>query len=200
MENQKIYQDKYLQNNFFINLLTENFFKSIEKILKTVEVRNVLEVGAGHGFSTKKISSFLKDVNFQASELREELVVENQKRNPSLRIQQESIYDLKRENNQFDLTIVLEVLEHLERPDLALKELHRITSSYCLLSVPNEPLWSFLNVCRLKYLKNWGDTPDHCQKWSKKKFIEFLLPYFEIKMIKNSLPWTIVLAKKRRDS
>jgi len=199
MKNQEVYQDKYFQNNFFVDLLIKNFFRSIEDIFETVKVKNVLETAAGYGFSTEKISSFLGDADFQASELRRELVRESQKRNPLLKINQESLYDLKRKDNQFDMVIALEVLEHLKKPELALRELHRVTSCYCLLSVPNEPLWSFLNICRLKYLKNWGNTPDHCQKWSKKKFKKFLSPYFEIKMVKSPLPWIIILAKKKTD-
>ena len=95
------------------------------------------------------------------------------------------------------MTVVLEVLEHLEDPDSALKELSRVSSKYCLVSVPQEPLWRILNICRLKYLSNFGNTPGHLNHWSKNQFVEFVGKYFKVKKIKLSLPWIIVLAKKR---
>lgn len=198
MENKKDFSDKYLNNNFIVQWLIKKFFRSIEKILSQVQVNEILEMGCGFGFSTQYISNILTGKNFQASELNLDLVKEAQKRNPGIEIQQESIYSLKRDINSFDLIIALEVLEHLKDPELALKELHRVTSRYCLLSVPQEPLWRILNICRLKYLKQLGNTTGHIQHWSKNEFIRFLKPYFNVKQIRMPLPWMVVLAEKKR--
>ena len=156
-----------------------------------------MEVGCGPGFSTQYLAKILKDKDFQASEFRQDLVKEAQARNPGLKIEQEPIYELRRENNFFDLIIALEVLEHLENPELAIKELARVTSKYCLVSCPNEPLWRILNVLRFKYLKNLGNTPGHLHHWSKGKFKKLLSEYFEIKKVVAPLPWIIVLAEKK---
>ncbi len=197
MSSEKDFNDKYLNNNFIIRWLIKKFFRSIEKILSKTETAKILEVGCGSGFSTRYLSKMLKGKDFQASELDIDFVEKARKRNLGLEINQESIYALKRRSDEFDLVIVLEVLEHLENPELALKELHRITSRYCLLSVPREPLWRILNVCRLKYLRQLGNTPDHIQHWSKDKFIRFLKPYFNVKQIRMPLPWIVVLAEKK---
>jgi len=189
--------DKYLESNFIIHFLIKKFFRSVEKTLSQIQINRILEVGCGFGFSTQYLSETLKEKNFQASELLSNLVKEAKKRNPNIKVQQESIYSLKRDKNSFDLVIALEVLEHLKDPELALKELYRVTSRYCLLSVPNEPLWRILNVCRLKYLRQLGNTPGHIQHWSKKNFIRFLNPYFKIEQVKMPLPWIVVLAEKR---
>lgn len=197
MENKENLSDKYLKSNFIIQKLIKNFYWSIERIISEIEVNKILEVGCGPGFSTQYLTKILNDKDFQASEYKLDLVKEAQKRNPEIKIQQESIYELKRTTDSFDLIIALEVLEHLENPDLALKELRRVTSKYCLLSVPNEPLWRILNICRLKYLKNFGNTPGHIQHWPKDKFTHLLSKYFYVKKIKMPLPWIIVLAEKR---
>lgn len=191
------FSGKYLSVNPVIRLLVRNFFITIRQIISEFEIETVLEIGCGSGFSTQYLAKILKDKEFEASEYREDLVKEAQNRNPDIKIQQESIYELKRQNDSFDLVMVLEVLEHLEYPETALKELQRVSSRYCLLSVPNEPLWRILNVYRLKYLKDLGNTPGHLQHWSKKEFGQLVGKYFNIIKRKNPLPWQIILAKKR---
>jgi len=152
--NKEIFGDneKYLKSNFAVQKLIKNFYRSIEKIISDLGVKKALEIGCGLGFSTQYLAKFLGKENLAASELNEELLKEAQKRNPEIKISQESIYELKRENSSFDLVIVLEVLEHLADPELALKELSRVSSKYCLLSVPQEPVWSILNLLRFKYI------------------------------------------------
>lgn len=43
---------------------------------------------------------------------------------------------LKFADNQFDVTTALEVLEHVEKPDQAIKELVRVTRNFLIVSVP----------------------------------------------------------------
>ncbi|MCK5044588.1 class I SAM-dependent methyltransferase [Candidatus Parcubacteria bacterium] len=196
MENQENFSDKYLKYNFVVRKLMDNFFQSISRIIFDLEIKSALEVGCGPGFSTQRLTKILKHKDFQASELRMDLVKEAQEINPGIKIECESIYELKKADNSFDLIIVLEVLEHLENPERALKELKRVTSRYCLLSVPNEPFWRFLNICRLAYLKDFGNTPGHIQHWSRNSFLKFLSKEFKVKKVSAPLPWTLVLVEK----
>ena len=85
------------------------------------------------------------------------------------------------------------VLEHLDHPEKAMAEIKRVASEDIIFSVPNEPLWSFCNLLRLKYLRSMGSTPTHCQKWSVNAFETFVNDFFAIKTIKTALPWTLVL-------
>jgi 2-polyprenyl-3-methyl-5-hydroxy-6-metoxy-1,4-benzoquinol methylase len=197
MDNEENFSDKYTKSNFLIKWVIKRFYNQIGQILSPISKKKVLEVGCGPGFSIQYLKPFLKDSYFEASDIREDLVREAQERNPEIKVIQESIYDLKRPNDSFDLVVALEILEHLEDPESALKELHRVTSKFCLLSVPNEPLWRILNMCRLAYLKDFGNTPGHIQHWSKNQFARFLSRYFKINKIVSSLPWTIVLAEKK---
>jgi len=197
MEVKEKFSGKYLTKNFIIRRLVKNFFSDVNDIISNLDVEKVLEVGCGLGFSTQYLVRILKGADFQSSEYELSYVLEARRRNPGIKIIQESVYDLKREDNSFDLVIMLEVLEHLRKPQKALEELHRVTSHYCLLSVPNEPLWRFLNICRLKYLRHLGNTPGHLQHWSKKDLIRFLKPYFSVEEVKTPLPWIIVLVKKK---
>ena len=53
---------------------------------------------------------------------------------------------------------MLEVLEYLGNPKVALQELFRVYCKYVLISVPYESLWSILNILRGKYVKCLGNT------------------------------------------
>jgi hypothetical protein len=89
-------------------------------------------------------------------------------------------------------------LEHLEDPQFALRRLNELASPYLILSVPREPLWRFLNVCRGRYLTSAGNTPGHIQHWSKAEFVKLIERYVEVIDIATPLPWTVVLCKTRR--
>jgi ubiquinone/menaquinone biosynthesis C-methylase UbiE len=107
---------------------------------------------------------------------------------------------LQRKNGEFDCLFLLEVLEHLANVDLALKELFRVSRNYVVISVPHEPIWSILNILRLKYLKSVGNTPDHINHWSPASIKRLFSRYGKIEKTYLSLPWIIVLAKKINDS
>ncbi|NQU82925.1 MAG: class I SAM-dependent methyltransferase [Parcubacteria group bacterium] len=188
---------KYSQANFLTQKLIDGFYNKVSKLVSNLEANKVLEVGCGHGFSTAYLKHFFSGKHFEASELLQSSVNKAQKMHPEIKIYQESIYDLKRKESCFDLILALEVLEHLEDPKLALRQMHRVSSRYCLVSVPREPLWRIFNMCRLKYVRSAGNTPGHLNHWSKKDFIRFADDYFSIEEIALPLPWMIFLMKKR---
>jgi 2-polyprenyl-3-methyl-5-hydroxy-6-metoxy-1,4-benzoquinol methylase len=95
-----------------------------------------------------------------------------------------------------DLVICLEVLEHVGQPEIALRELHRVTRRYAILSVPNEPFWRIGNMARGAYLKAWGNTPEHINHWSYWGFKRFVGQYFRVIDTATPVTWTFVLAEK----
>lgn len=199
MSDKENFSDKYLNDNFLIRFVIGKFFNCVKEILSGIEAKSALEVGCGPGFSTQYLKGFLREASFEASDINEDLVAEARMKNPEIKIQQESIRELKREDNSFDLVIAPEVLEHLDKPESALKELRRVISKYILVSVPDEPLWRILNILRLKHLKNFGNTPGHLRHWSRKDFRKFISRHFKIIKTKTSLPWQIILCEKNND-
>lgn len=177
---------KYLSRNPFKKLLIKHYFNTIYKTVKDLEVSTVLEIGCGAGFSTQYLEKMF--FNLEASEYKGDLVRQAKRRNPITIIKQESIYNLLRDDNSFDMIVVLEVLEHLEYPRSALREVKRIGSHYFLFSVPHEPLWSLVHVC--------GDDPGHIQHWKREEFTEMISEYFTIVKRVTSFPWQIILAEK----
>ncbi|MBZ9628919.1 class I SAM-dependent methyltransferase [Psychroflexus sp. CAK1W] len=190
------FKGKYEDKNFVSSFLVNNYFKSVLNLINKIEVSNAHEIGVGEGYSTEKLKKYFK--TFTASEFLPDLVSRAKNRNPDIEIFQENIYELKFNDEEVDLTILLEVLEHLDYPKLALKELKRISKKYLIIGVPREPIWRVLNMSRFKYLSSLGNTPGHLNHWSKKSIVRLVNENFgEVIAVENPLPWTIVLAKKK---
>ena len=117
--------------------------------------------------------------------------------NPNIPFSTESIYDLPQKNKSVDLIIALEILEHLDDPATALKELARVTKQYAIISVPREPLWRMLNMARGAYLGDLGNTPGHINHWSTRGFVRFVETEFVVQKVKTPFPWTVILATKK---
>lgn len=190
------FSGKYENSNFVSKYLLNNYFQSVAKLIAlTKEIDTAHEIGVGEGRSTMRLKKLVP--NLSGSEFVEKLVTVAQKNNPALYIFQESAYELKYEKKSVDLVLLLEVLEHLDYPELALEEINRISKKYLIIGVPNEPLWRILNVCRLKYIKDLGNTPGHINHWSKKSIIKLIQKNFgKVLAVESPIPWTIILAEK----
>jgi hypothetical protein len=92
---------------------------------------------------------------------------------------------------------MLEVLEHVERPDQALHEAHRVTTRYLLASVPHEPWWRLGNLARLKYVRDFGNTPEHIHHWSVHGFRSLIGSRFTLVKLRLPFLWQAVLAERK---
>lgn len=186
--------------------LLEGYFKAVEGLLEesgkkqSSKKMKAIELGCGEGFSTEKIDKMLaKNTTLYASEYVKDLVPKAQKRNPKIKVIQENVYELTHKDKSFDVVFLLEVLEHLDYPDKALREIRRILKDdgVLILGVPREPLWRALNMLRGKYLKDFGNTVGHLNHWSTTSLIKHVEKNFgPVTAKRNPLPWTLVLAKK----
>ncbi|WP_158597746.1 class I SAM-dependent methyltransferase [Aquimarina sp. AD10] len=190
------FSGKYTDENFISKHLVNNYFNSVQKLLRKINnVTSAHEIGCGEGRSTIRLNKMIS--NLTASEYVEELVLKAKENNPDLDIFQESVYELKNNDSSIEMVFLLEVLEHLDYPEIALKEIKRVSKEYLIIGVPREPLWRFLNMCRFKYLKSFGNTPGHLNHWSKKSLIKLVEKKFgKVIAVESPIPWTIVLAKK----
>lgn len=187
------YMGKYRNQNPIAKRLTQGFFHCIERLIKDLPADyRILEVGCGPGESTRRILDMLQGQYFEASEFEQRLIDMHEKVGFPVPLSQESVYEMHRQDNEFDCVLLLEVLEHLEDYETALNEIFRVASKTVIISVPNEPLWRFLNFARGKYWSDWGNTPGHINHWSSAALIKLLQPHGRIVSVQNPVPWTIV--------
>jgi hypothetical protein len=71
----------------------------------------------------------------------------------------------------------------------------RVARRHLLVSVPREPLWRLLNVCRGAYLRDLGNTPGHVNHWSRRRFVRLLQRHGEVIEVRSPFPWTMLLAR-----
>jgi ubiquinone/menaquinone biosynthesis C-methylase UbiE len=185
------YYDKYTSKNKIENLIVNNFIENLKKILLDINYKIILDAGCGAGYLTNKISTF-KDCEIIGLDLSAENI--NKARiNYPYKFLEGTIYKLPFDNNSIDIVTTLEVLEHLQEPELALEEIKRVTKKWVLLSVPVEPLWRILNIFRGKYIRSLGNTPGHTNHWTTKEFLKLVEKYFVIHKYVRPIPWIIVL-------
>ncbi len=190
------YFDKYNSKNPVVNWLMKGFQQTLTYYIEKCSPGSIHEIGCGEGFWTiywqqQGYNARGSDFSFQIIEYAKNYA--KQKGISPEIFSQRDIYNLSIPDDQADLIICSEVLEHLKHPIEALKILRDITTKYIVFSVPREPLWRILNIMRGKYISHLGNTPGHIQHWTKKQFIDLISVYFEILEIKTPLPWVIIL-------
>ncbi|MEQ8672051.1 MAG: class I SAM-dependent methyltransferase [Aggregatilineales bacterium] len=195
--NMGLRQKKYdTEAGFITRFAMARFYTALNRMLEQVEADKVFDAGCGEGeimnntLAPRYKSIFGADLDSERLDLA-------QTHNPTLPLLQGNLQDIPFNDNSFDLVICLEVLEHVGDPQRALAEIHRVTSRYALLSVPNEPFWRIGNMARGAYLEDWGNTPEHINHWSVWGFRRFVEQHFTIVDIATPMLWSMVLAEKQ---
>jgi ubiquinone/menaquinone biosynthesis C-methylase UbiE len=172
------------------------FYATLGRLLAQVDAQSVLDAGSGEGHIMER---FLLD-RFSAVyglDLDRGRLAYGLARRPDARVAQANLQQLPLPSKAVDLVIALEVLEHVGDPARALDELWRVTRRWAILSVPNEPLWRIGNMVRGAYWRQWGNTPEHINHWSRWGFARFVSARFAVIEVANPFTWTFILAEKR---
>ena len=98
-------------------------------------------------------------------------------------------------DDEFDVACATELLEHVEEPAAAMRELRRVARRWLFLSVPREPLWRACNIARGAYVTSLGNTPGHVHHWSARGFASMAARYGEVAEVRRPLPWTMLLLR-----
>lgn len=195
------FYDKYGTKNPIARYLMKSFFDSIDGLISPLHVENIHEVGCGEGHLSRYLAK--KGYSIRGSDFSAQIVEQatrkSREENVPIVFKAASIYNLVEEEDSAELVVCCEVLEHLEYPERALDTLTKLAKPYLLVSVPREPIWRMLNVCRCKYVKDFGNTPGHINHWQRAGFLRLLEQYFEVVDDRCPLPWTVALCRVRQD-
>jgi len=194
--------DKYGSNNPIVKHMMRGFDQSLERYISQTGITEFHEIGCGEGYWVLKYSA--KGFNTRGSDFSSE-VISIAKSNAIERGESpdlftvKSIYDLNAAVDSSQLIVCCEVLEHLENPQVGLEKLKEVARNYVILSVPSEPLWRVLNLARLKYISQLGNTPGHLNHWSRNKFVALISEYFDVLSVSSPTPWTMLLCQVKKD-
>jgi ubiquinone/menaquinone biosynthesis C-methylase UbiE len=182
---------------FLQRFLIDNFNKVLIDEVKKINPKTVLDAGCGEGFTLHRLQDAGIGNKLEGFDFLDRAVKIANKEFPDLKIKQGDIYNIKAKDNSYDLVICSEVLEHLERPEDALKEIVRVSKKYVILSVPNEPIFMAGNLLRGKNVKRFGNDIEHINHWSNKSFEKFVSKHIRVKNNITPLPWSLIVAEKK---
>ncbi len=188
--------NKYTTGNPIVRLLMSDFFRHLDALLENVNPRRVLDVGCGEGYISQHIKEKYPETHVEGVDFSPGILEVARELNPDIMFLEGNIYSLEYEDYLFDLVIACEVLEHLDKPEDAIKELKRVSSRYVILSVPNEPFFRIANILRFRYLRRLGNTPGHLNNWTRKEFSDILQKNFREFKHEISTIWQIALCVK----
>lgn len=188
---------KYLSRNPISQWLIGQFMKNLTDLASLAAPHTILDIGCGEGVVIRQLLAIWnkRQVNIYGTDLQVEAFQVIQQITTEGNYFVSNIYHPPLQPHYYDLVICMEVLEHLDNPEIALQKIEKLTKKYCLLSVPHEPLWRMANMIRGRYLSDLGNTPRHVNHWSRKGFIEFVGNHFQIETIRSPFPWTMILAR-----
>ena len=156
---------KHTSKNPLMRYAIGNLHQTVRDLLPT-DVKTVLEVGVGEGFSTYDVLHDRPQVNSFGGDLNAESVHEAVNRFTPMHYSVFNAKQLPFPTNSMDAIYSLEVLEHIPQPEEAVREYMRVAREYLLISVPNEPMFRVQRMLSGKGLRMWGDHPEHVNHWS----------------------------------
>jgi SAM-dependent methyltransferase len=211
-------QEKYHVKNPVVAFLVRRFFERISGVLSQVEpcwgpdaggrgpdgrvsLSSILDAGCGEGELLRRgvLGAGCSIVSLDRS--LEALRSRPPSPGPRPPLVCGSVLELPFARGSFDAVLCLEVLEHLEDPAAAVRELMRVARKAVVLSVPYEPYFRLGNLLRGKYLGGLGNHPEHIQHWNMRRFRRFLEPAAsevpcEIKLV-EAFPWIVACCRPK---
>jgi SAM-dependent methyltransferase len=187
-------QAKYTYRNPLLRYANRRFLETILSMLTGLGFETLLDVGCGEGVVFDLISQKFElpiiGMDYDPSRLESARL-----RQGRALLLTGDAHRLPFKDNSFDIVLALELFEHVGDPSQALAEVQRVTRRYLLASVPREPWWRLGNMARLKYLRDFGNTPEHINHWSLSGFKEFVARKFSLVDVRTPILWTFVLAQ-----
>jgi 2-polyprenyl-3-methyl-5-hydroxy-6-metoxy-1,4-benzoquinol methylase len=190
---------KHTHKNPIQRLLLNNFFRNLVNLTTAKTVDSILDVGCGEGFTLNRLKENGIGKKLEGIEYLDTAIALGRKTYPDIKITKGNIYELPYKDNEFDLVLCTEVLEHLEKPEKALKELVRVSRKYLVISVPNEPFFMLAQLIRGKNWSRLGNDIEHINHWTMFGFPQFVKKNSRVKILAKRFPfaWTMVLLEKK---
>ena len=191
---------KYTARNPAIRWLTDRWVARLQQVLDRVADEGTtdgwaLEVGCGEGVISERLSRRWRRV--AALDLPDAGLRAEWRERPGPGYLHADAHRLPFRDNQFDVVVAVEVLEHLPDPVRGLAEVARVATSHLVLSVPREPIFRSCNLLAGRYVKDLGNTPGHLNHWSTRSFVRFVQTVADVQAVATPFPWTVVWATVR---
>jgi 2-polyprenyl-3-methyl-5-hydroxy-6-metoxy-1,4-benzoquinol methylase len=194
--------DKYGTSNPIARRLMARFLGDLDALVERAGASEVHEVGCGEGELAIRLAR--SGLRARGTDAFPQVLEEARRRASAADVEVDfeatPVERLEPGRHDSELIVCCEVLEHLEDPDRALGVLAGLARPWLIASVPREPLWRALNLARLSYVGQLGNTPGHLNHWTRRAFVRFLTSRFEVIEVRSPTPWTMALCQNRLPS
>ena len=164
---------KYTTGGAFYQWHLKQFMHRLYEMLAKTTPQTVLDAGCGEGFVTRFLRRQNADWNLTGVDVSAKAIAyARHHSNGDLRYATGDLYELPFEDDAFDTVVCSEVLEHLDDPDRALSEVHRVARRAVVLSVPREPYFRWLND--VGQALGLSPDPGHVNFWTEQGFQRFV--------------------------
>jgi ubiquinone/menaquinone biosynthesis C-methylase UbiE len=186
-------RDKYTAADPLSRLLWRRFLAALEQEVDAATPTGILDVGCGEGLGTRRLKARHPAARVVGLDVADPTLQAWWRRADSgVQFVTGSAYRLPYDDNTFDLVCAIELLEHLDHPQQALREMRRVARHNLIISVPWEPVWRCANLLALRYLRDAGNTPGHVNHWTRRGITSLLASTGTVVSVRRPLPWTIV--------
>ncbi|HEY7121035.1 MAG TPA: methyltransferase domain-containing protein [Solirubrobacterales bacterium] len=189
--------DKYGTSNPIERRLMAGFLSDLDRLVERTGAGEAHEVGCGEGELSIRLAG--RGIRMRGTDAFPQVLEEARRRAAGAGVEIDfepvPVEELDPARHAAELVVCCEVLEHLEDPERGLAMLAGLARPWLLVSVPREPLWRALNLARLSYVSDLGNTPGHRSHWSKRGFERFLSERFEVVEVRSPTPWTMALCR-----
>lgn len=187
-------QDKNKYGNPVKRLFIDRFMRRVEKVLRAVDARTILDIGCGEGYFIEYLSERM-DVAITGIDIDQAKIDKARQKAPQHTFICADLYSADLAYIQAGLLIAMEVLEHLDDPGRALQRIAQLAPA-AIITVPYEPWFSVLSFLGGNYLRTFGRHPDHVNAWSPRTLYALLTPYYRSVDIQVGFPWIIAVCRQ----
>lgn len=181
---------KFQTANPVVRRLIDRFYGRVRASIGPPGPAAILDAGCGEGETLVRLADLLGP-RVVAVDLSPEAVEFTARRLPAVEVSRASVYELGFGDDEFDLVLCLEVLEHLDDPDAAVAELARVCRGRLVVSVPHEPWFRLGSLLRGKYVSGLGNHPEHVNHFNPESLRALLAPRLEVLSLERSFPWLV---------
>jgi SAM-dependent methyltransferase len=190
--------DKYATRNPIERRLVGGFLRDLADLADRTGARAGHEIGCGEGELSILLSR--RGIRMRGSDVSRSVIEEAGRRareaGQDISFEAKPIERLDPSSDAAELVVCCEVLEHLPDPHAGLVTVAKLARPWAIVSVPREPLWRALNLARVEYVRDFGNTPGHLNHWSRRAFVHFVEQELEVVDVKSPLPWTMALCRR----
>lgn len=193
-------QAKYETKNPVARWIIRRFLDRLCARVAALEPGAILDLGCGEGVVARELTRMLPGTRYTGIDVSEEALRTARALNPGVTFHQQSVLDVEPAAERPDLVLCVEVLEHLERPDLAAARIAACTKDRAIISVPWEPYFRLGNLLRGNYVRSWGNHPEHIQAFEPRSLRALLSPHFASVDVDTCFPWLIATGRRNAAS